>query len=806
MVFSVLFEQLLPSHRGLKRNHKRLRDASSGNDGRVWEQQEELQQQDRIRHKRWLWMRQKSQSQSLRSVHYKSNRSNNLQNSLLDLEASKDGSSSGDDETTIATSTSTADNPYSSFRSSPGAKAVTRPKRKRCKASKCLASLAADFDVVTDWLFYFHCVGENREDPRIPKWIMAMVLASCVLGTLSWLVLATDGALATPLLRSLGYDKLSLGHVLFVSVLVEDIPQVLLTFIIEECYPGEAEAGSAAVTQYALISVVASLYDTLIKIAEAFDERTDVVETGRWCKDSIRVHPRGKPLACIAPLPVLDDQKAGERDHDLEHGRSLLEEATTIVAETKLPRIRFLSVTKDGSVQLWDTRSNPPGRQEDVASLDFESPTPSSSSSSSSVSCLVLLPQPPAATTDPSENCFLTGHADGTVRLWTTNRRACLKSYSASETVADADEERIAITSLAVLLPGGGGRDDSDEEHDDDVDDEPESQFPACLPREYRGYRFVTGHESGRARVWNLGSGSCLLVCDPGRSVPPMGRRNSKSSKRHPNRHRNRLVRTAVAVLGGHSRPTTTQIHAVCSLDDGTSGFATATNTIAAVPVSANPRTVCSGHDGAVLAVGCLSPGRVLVSGSEDATARLWSVATGACLRVFDHNNPNHHRASSVAVTALEVVDPWTVLTGSRDGTLRVWDALSKSCIRTYDGEHSGAITSVHHSSGAFCSAGEDGTAKLWVFSAIPNDTAKREEETPSSSSRSSEEEEEEDDDDDDEYDGTLRDLLGVQDGSLTCMACQAESGDDLDLDLDLEPGGDDMLPVMEEEYHAMED
>lgn len=33
---------------------------------------------------------------------------------------------------------------------------ATKPKRKRCKASKFLSSLAADLDVVTDWMFFFH--------------------------------------------------------------------------------------------------------------------------------------------------------------------------------------------------------------------------------------------------------------------------------------------------------------------------------------------------------------------------------------------------------------------------------------------------------------------------------------------------------------------------------------------------------------------------------------------------------------------------------------------------------------------------
>lgn len=51
------------------------------------------------------------------------------------------------------------ENPSSStldYNSSMNMIPATKPKRKRCRASKFLASVAADLDVVTDWVFFFH--------------------------------------------------------------------------------------------------------------------------------------------------------------------------------------------------------------------------------------------------------------------------------------------------------------------------------------------------------------------------------------------------------------------------------------------------------------------------------------------------------------------------------------------------------------------------------------------------------------------------------------------------------------------------
>ena len=119
------------------------------------------------------------------------------------------------------------------------------------------------------------------------------------------------------------------------------------------------------------------------------------------------------------------------------------------------------------------------------------------------------------------------------------------------------------------------------------------------------------------------------------------------------------------------------------------------------------------GHTQTVVSIKCVSPGSVLLSGSLDGTAMLWSISTGACLQVFaEHTGPVH---------GVAVVDQVTILTASGDGNVKAWDALSGEAFRTYEGQNSSPITAVTmgDQSGCFASGAEDGTIGLWIFSAV---------------------------------------------------------------------------------------
>ena len=132
-----------------------------------------------------------------------------------------------------------------------------------------LTSCASDFDVIADW--YFYGTVADRDEPN-PDTVVTLLLITCIIGTITWAFLASDGHLLNPLLRCFKVKNFSTGMLLFLAVVVEDFPQIILTFILEQ---GKNEFSTVAV-----VNLMTALYDILIKLAEAYDERKDLHETG----------------------------------------------------------------------------------------------------------------------------------------------------------------------------------------------------------------------------------------------------------------------------------------------------------------------------------------------------------------------------------------------------------------------------------------------------------------------------------------------------------------------------------------------
>jgi hypothetical protein len=292
MVLSALVEQVFPSHRGLTRDES----VTAGLDGaEVWNQYHAMELNRNGRDGLIIQQQQRRPQDAAQQRSLPLIQNTPRSSSIADIDTSQQtAQEQGTTNVPLSTLTSTSPTPMPFDGIIKNNLPATRQRRKRCKATKCLASLAADFDVITDWVFYFHCVGEDRayrmtyqNNPYgeklpylIPPVLLWIIFFVCVLGTIFWLTLATDGVVASPVLRFFGYDKLSMGYVLFLCVIVEDIPQVMLTFLVEDYFEENGQFNN-----YALVNVIASLYDTLIKLAEAFDERADIVETGIWCKE-----------------------------------------------------------------------------------------------------------------------------------------------------------------------------------------------------------------------------------------------------------------------------------------------------------------------------------------------------------------------------------------------------------------------------------------------------------------------------------------------------------------------------------------
>lgn len=192
-------------------------------------------------------------------------------------------------------------------------------KKKIIKAGDVLGCFSADTDLALDWWFlvdvYFH---EYYDD--IPKPLRILHLVFTILGTVTWICLATDGRavnwfVVQPLLAlnciwstlfwgkcreggawntlggcwqeakdnnpfSLNDLHLSTGFLLLCGILLEDVPQIILSFLIQSWLAVADEDGSGdrgEVKGLMVANLLTSVYNSLIKLADAYDQRKDLV-------------------------------------------------------------------------------------------------------------------------------------------------------------------------------------------------------------------------------------------------------------------------------------------------------------------------------------------------------------------------------------------------------------------------------------------------------------------------------------------------------------------------------------------------
>jgi len=117
-----------------------------------------------------------------------------------------------------------------------------------------------------------------------------------------------------------------------------------------------------------------------------------------------------------------------------------------------------------------------------------------------------------------------------------------------------------------------------------------------------------------------------------------------------------------------------------------------------------------TGHSGPVHSVAYSGDGRLLISGSEDGSVRVWDTRTGEEAR-----SPLLVGTDSVLTVDFAQTSQW-VASGTRSGIVHVWSITPDQASRRLRNGHSGAVNCVRFSPDGFrlASASDDKTVRLW--------------------------------------------------------------------------------------------
>lgn len=114
------------------------------------------------------------------------------------------------------------------------------------------------------------------------------------------------------------------------------------------------------------------------------------------------------------------------------------------------------------------------------------------------------------------------------------------------------------------------------------------------------------------------------------------------------------------------------------------------------------------GHREKVYSVGYSHELKRAVSGSMDATVKVWDTENGVNLFTLEGHN---------SLVGLLELTPNYLISAAADSTLRIWDPMSGKCLATLQG-HSAAITCFHHDTlNNRIVSGSDGGVKVWELS-----------------------------------------------------------------------------------------
>ncbi|MEQ2189558.1 hypothetical protein GOODEAATRI_026499, partial [Goodea atripinnis] len=126
-----------------------------------------------------------------------------------------------------------------------------------------------------------------------------------------------------------------------------------------------------------------------------------------------------------------------------------------------------------------------------------------------------------------------------------------------------------------------------------------------------------------------------------------------------------------------------------------------------------SPRTTEKAHDKDVNSVAVSPNDKLLASGSQDRTAKLWSLTGDGNLGLLGVFRGHRRGIWSVCFSPVDQV----LASSSADGTTKLWSLQDFSCLKTFEGHDASVLKVIFVSRGTqLLTSGSDGLVKLWTI------------------------------------------------------------------------------------------
>ncbi|XP_068606297.1 transducin beta-like protein 3 [Brachionichthys hirsutus] len=125
------------------------------------------------------------------------------------------------------------------------------------------------------------------------------------------------------------------------------------------------------------------------------------------------------------------------------------------------------------------------------------------------------------------------------------------------------------------------------------------------------------------------------------------------------------------------------------------------------------PRTTEKAHDKDVNSVAVSPNDKLLASGCQDRTAKLWSLAGEGSVGLLGVFRGHRRGVWAVCFSPVDQV----LATSSADGTAKLWGLQDFSCLKTFEGHDASVLKVLFVSRGTqLLTSGSDGLVKLWTI------------------------------------------------------------------------------------------